>query len=134
MKKHNIPLNVLDEYAKTITSKQMKMLYENKLNKKYRKSLYENMKYQNDNSYNVYLDLYTLNEANMTIDTAIARYVNKYNLQYNKTLDGVYFYSNLEDNYIGLLENLVNDNFNPEALKNSVNIEEAAVFIDKIAK
>jgi len=40
---HNIPLQILDEYAKSLTNKQAKMLYEHKLNKKYKKQLNEGM-------------------------------------------------------------------------------------------
>ena len=115
--KHNIPLNILDEYAKTISSKQVKMLYESKCNKKFKKALYENMKYQNDNSFSIYLNDFTLDEAHSSVDKALVRYVRKHKLQYNKVSDGVYFYTPLEENYISLLENLVQDGFDIDLLK-----------------
>lgn len=131
---HNIPLNVLDEYAKTISSKQSKMLYESKCKKKYKKALYEGMEYQNDDSYSIYLNAYTLDEAKSSVDKALVRYVNKYHLQYNIVDDGVYFYTPMAENYMGLLENLVNDGFDAEVLKTIVDTQEAAVYLEKLTK
>ena len=132
MSTHNIPLNVLDEYAKVLTTKQSNMLYENKCNKKYKKVLYEDKKYQSNSSYRIYLNAYTLDEANINVTKALARYVSKYNLQYNVVNDGVYLYTPLAENYMGLLENLVNDGFNVEALKNVVNVNEARKYLDNL--
>lgn len=132
MKRHSIPLNILDEYAKTISSKQVKMLYESKCNKKYKKVLYENMKYQNDKSYSIYLNDFTLDEANSSVDKALVRYVNKYKLQFNKVSDGVYLYTPLEENYISLLENLVQDGFDIDLLKENVDSQKATVYLEKL--
>lgn len=130
--KHNIPLNILDEYAKTISSKQVKMLYESKCNKKFKKALYENMKYQNDNSFSIYLNDFTLDEAHSSVDKALVRYVRKHKLQYNKVSDGVYFYTPLEKNYISLLENLVQDGFDIDLLKENVDSQKATVYLEKL--
>ena len=127
----NIPLNILDNYAKSLTSKQVKMLYENKCQKKFKKPLYENLKYQSDNNYKIYLDTYTLNEANSSIDKTLLRYVNKYNLQYNVVNEGVYLYTALPENYLSLLENLLQDGFNKNSLKNNVNTKFAKHYLNK---
>lgn len=129
---HNIPLNILDEYAKTLSSKQVKMLYENKCNKKYKKALYENMKYQNDDSYSLYLSDYVLDEANMSTDKAMIRYINKYDLQYNKVIDGVHFYTPNHNTYIKLLENLVNDGVDIDSLLQVVDDQKSTVYLEKL--
>lgn len=129
---HNIPLHILDEYAKTISQKQVNMLYENKCNKKYKKALYEDLKYQNDNSYSIYLNDFTLDEAELSVKKALVRYVNKHKLQYNVVSDGVYFYTPLEENYIALLEDLVNDGLDVDTLKNIVEDQKAAVYLENL--
>ena len=134
MRTHNIPLNLLDEYAKAISSKQANMLYENKCHKKYKKHLYEDKKYQSDDNYHIYLNSYTLDEAHSSVETALSRYVSKYKLQYNVVDDGVYLYTPLPENYMSLLENLVNDGFNKEALKNIVDMPAAVVYLEKLTK
>lgn len=131
---HNIPLNILDEYAKTISSKQANMLYESKCNKKFKKALYEGMEYQNDDSYSIYLNVYTLDEAKSSVDKALVRYVNKYKLQYNVVDDGVYLYTPMAENYMGLLENLVQDGFDVEVLKTIVDTQSAVVYLENLTK
>lgn len=54
----NIPLDVLDAYAKRLSSKQISMLYEHKMNKPYKKALYENQ----SSLYKLYLNAYTIFE------------------------------------------------------------------------
>lgn len=130
----NIPLNILDEYAKVISSKQANMLYESKCNKKYKKPLYENKKYQSDDNYKLYLNSFTLDEANSSVEKALSKYVSKHNLQYNIVDDGVYLYTPMAENYMSLLENLVNDGFNVEALKNIVDTQAAVVYLENITK
>lgn len=130
----NIPLNILDEYAKVISSKQANMLYESKCNKKYKKPLYENKKYQSDDNYKLYLNSFTLDEANSSVEKALSKYVSKHNLQYNVVDDGVYLYTPMAENYMSLLENLVNDGFNVEALKNIVDTQAAVVYLENITK
>ena len=56
----NIPLSVLDAYAQRLTSKQAHMLYENKMQKPYKKALYENN--AGKQLYKLYLDDYTIAE------------------------------------------------------------------------
>ena len=56
----NIPLSVLDAYAQRLTSKQAHMLYENKMQKPYKKALYENN--SGKQLYKLYLDDYTIAE------------------------------------------------------------------------
>lgn len=115
----NIPLHVLDEYAKQISYKQAKRLYESKLNKKYKKTIYKGTEYQNKNSFSIYLDNSVLNEANISTNTALARYAAKYNLQYNCVNEGLYFYTPLAENYMQLINHLVADGINKDALANN---------------
>ena len=92
------------------------------------------MEYQNDDSYSIYLNAYTLDEAKSSVDKALVRYVNKYKLQYNVVDDGVYLYTPMAENYMGLLENLVQDGFDVEVLKTIVDTQEAAVYLEKLTK
>lgn len=130
---HNISLQILDEYAKVITAKQANMLYESKCKKKFKKQLNEGMEYQNNDNFKVYLDLFTLDEANSSVEKALARYVNKYKLQYNVIKEGLYLYTPYEENYEGLLENLYNDGFDVEALKENVSSQSGRVFLEKLS-
>lgn len=116
----SIPLNILDEYAKIISYKQAKCLYESKLNKKYTKIIYKGTEYQNKNSFAICLNKDMLNEAGITVSKALARYVTKHNLQYNCINEGVYLYTPLVDNYISLLENLMSDGISKKTLCENV--------------
>lgn len=129
---HNIPLNILDEYAKIITSNQANMLYENKCNKKYKKKLYENKKYQSDEYYHIHLKNYILNDANISVTEALAKYANKFNLQYNILNDGIKFYTPITENYILLLKNLVNDGFNINSLCSVVESKNEKKFLKSL--
>lgn len=127
----NIPLQVLDEYAKSISYKQAKRLYEAKCDNTYKKKIYKGTQYQNKNSFSIYLDNFVLNEANLSVNKALAKYVNKHNLQYNIVKEGVYFYTPLADNYMSLLENLVNDGIDKTALIQEVD-ESTSAYIKKL--
>lgn len=116
----NIPLHILDEYAKSISYKQAKRLYEAKCDNTYKKKIYKGTQYQNKNSFSVYLDNFVLNEANLTVNKALSRYVNKHCLQYNIVKEGLYLYTPLADNYMSLLEHLVKDGVSKEALSQDV--------------
>lgn len=114
--KHNIPLNILDEYAKTLTSKQVKKLYEAKCKKTYKKPLYENMKYQSDDNYQIRLTKYILEKSNSSIRDILANYANKYDLQYNIVNEDLYLYTPSKIKYKSLVENLINTGFNKQLL------------------
>ena len=131
---NNIPLNVLDDYAMTLTTNQVKMLYENKCQKKYKKPLYEHLKYQNDNNYKIYLTEQILNKANKSLDDILLNYINKYDLQYNIVNEGINLYTPLAENYLSLLENLVQDGFKKSSLKNNVNTKFAKHYLNKLKK
>lgn len=127
----NIPLQVLDEYAKSISYKQAKRLYEAKCDNTYKKKIYKGTQYQNKNSFSIYLDNFVLNEANISVNKALSRYVCKHNLQYNIVKEGVYFYTPLADNYMSLLENLVNDGIDKNALIQEVD-ESTSAYIKNL--
>jgi hypothetical protein len=62
--KKTATMQVLDEYAKKLTKKQMNMLYEQKMSKKYTKKIYEA---EDDYvEYSLYLDSYIISELEMT--------------------------------------------------------------------
>lgn len=109
-------LQTLDEYAKTLSSKQVNMLYESKCGKSYKKKLFEHMKYQGDNYYRLYLDNFVMNENNLNKDKVLARYVSQYNLQYNVTNEGVYLYTPDPMAFICLNEQLIKDGVSKETL------------------
>lgn len=124
-------LEVLDEYAKTLTKKQVNMLYESKCKKSYEKPLYENLKYQGKDFYNIYLDNYVMNESNLNKRIVLSRYVNKYELQYNVVNEGVYLYTNNFDNYKSLIERLVSDGVSKSSLQDVVKYPEILEMIEK---
>ena len=117
----NIPLNVLDEYAKLLTPKQVNKLYESKCNKKYKKPLYENKQYQSKDNYSVYLTNYILEKANSSITKVLTSYVNKFKLQYNIINEGVKLYTSNPLNYKELIEKLIDDKFNINLVKRVAN-------------
>ena len=58
--KRTAKMQVLDEYAKKLTKKQMTMLYEQKMSKKYTKKIYEA---EDDYvEYTLYLDSYIISD------------------------------------------------------------------------
>lgn len=116
----NIPLNILDEYAKVLSYKQAKKLYESKINEKYKKVIYKGSEYQNKNSFSICLSNDMLNEAGINVNTALARYVDKHQLQYNCIKEGVKLYTPLVDNYISLLEHLMSDGITKKTLCENV--------------
>lgn len=67
--KRTAKMQVLDEYAKKLTKKQMSMLYEQKMSKKYAKKIYEADDYV---EYKFYLDSYIISDVlEMTQDDVI---------------------------------------------------------------
>ena len=58
--KRTAKMQVLDEYAKKLTKKQMSMLYEQKMSKKYAKKIYEADDYV---EYKFYLDSYIISDV-----------------------------------------------------------------------
>lgn len=120
---NNIPLNILDEYAKCLTTKQANMLYESKLNKKYKKILNEGKEYQSLTNNNIMLDKQTLKEMCLTSGNIIDRYVNKLGLQYNVFNGGIHLYTPLIESYVALLTNLMNEGLTKEKLMSLVYTE-----------
>lgn len=129
---HNIPLNILDEYAKTITSKQANMLYEHANNKKYQKKLLEGKEYQSSKNCEIFLTEFMINEAKTTIGEVIDRYVNKYGLQYNVFNNSIHLYSPLIENYTALLKDLVNNGFRKDLLATMVKTNAEKEMIKKL--
>ena len=121
---HNIPLEILDKYAQTISKKQANMLYEHKFNKKYKKPLYENMRYQSVKSNNIMLTEDMLNEAHTDIGSVIDRYVDKYALQYNIFKRGIHLYTPLLEHYVCLLTDLIKNGFSKKSLINAASTKE----------
>lgn len=117
---HNIPLEMLDKYAQTLTKRQAQMLYEHKCNKKYKKPLYENMRYQSNKNNNIMLTADMLDEAKTDIGSVIDKYANKYALQYNIFKRGIHLYTPLLENYVYLLTDLIKDGFSKRSLMNAV--------------
>lgn len=129
---HNIPLQILDEYAKCLTNKQANMLYERKLNKKYRKQLNEGMEYQTNESNHIMLTEFMISKAKTNIGSIIERYTNKYDVQYNVFNNGIHLYTPLYENYVGLLSELIRDGFDKGLLISMVNTEDEKQLIKKL--
>ena len=129
---HNIPLQILDEYAKSLSNKQAKMLYERKLNKKYKKQLNEGMEYQSNDSNHIMLTEFMISKAKTNIGTIIEKYANKYGMQYNIFNNGIHLYTPLYENYVCLLSDLVNDGFDKGLLITMVNTEDEKELIKNL--
>lgn len=97
--KNNISLSTLDEFAKRISSKQVNMLYENRMHKKYSKKVFES-------SADIFADNFCLYVAKTNYETKflqaeliadVAENVSDCN--YKVTETGIYFYTELPDAY-----------------------------------
>ena len=97
--KNNISLSTLDEFAKRISSKQVNMLYENRMHKKYSKKVFES-------SSDIFADNFCLYvtktayepvflQAELISDVAD----NVSDCNYKVTETGIYFYTELPDAY-----------------------------------
>lgn len=79
MKRNKLSLQLLDEYARTLTRSQVKRLYEAKTTKKYNKALFEAYSDNTVNPYEFWIDNYTIDEFNLPdpyiIKEQIANYI-----------------------------------------------------------
>lgn len=79
MKRNKLPLQLLDEYAHTLTRSQVKRLYEAKTTKKYNKALFEAYSDNVATPYEYWIDNYTIDEFNLpdpyTIKEQICEYI-----------------------------------------------------------
>ena len=129
---HNIPLQILDEYAKSLSTKQAEMLYEHKLNRKYKKSLNEGKEYQTNKNSNIFLTQLMLNEAHMTIGEVIDKFVEKHDLQYNIFNNGIHLYTPYNEDYNMLLSDLVENGFSKDLLISMANTQKEKEMIQKL--
>lgn len=67
--KRTATMQALDEYAKKLTKKQVTMLYEQKMSKKYSKKIYEAA--DDFVEYEFYLDSYLIADLGMTMEEVI---------------------------------------------------------------
>ena len=96
-------LATLDKYAKSLTTRQTNMLYENRMHKKY-KPLNEAFEPDADEYFSVFvsndaLDKHDSNRANIVLQIAAG----KDYIKYKATNYGVWFYVTIPDDYIELL-------------------------------
>ena len=108
------------------------MLYERKLNKKYKKQLNEGMEYQSNDSNHIMLTEFMISKAKTNIGTIIEKYANKYGMQYNIFNNGIHLYTPLYENYVCLLSDLVNDGFDKGLLITMVNTEDEKELIKNL--
>ena len=117
----NIPLSVLDAYAQRLTSKQAHMLYENKMQKPYKKALYENN--SGKQLYKLYLDDYTIAEE---VEMNKIEFLMKLNenhgsvvnaLSYKIDEDGVTFSTSDRKVYSKLIGSLLNEGISDSTLE-----------------
>ena len=96
-------LATLDKYARSLTSRQTNMLYENRMHKKY-KPLNEAFEPDADEYFSVFvsndaLDKHDSNRAQIVLQIAAG----KDYIKYKATNYGVWFYVTIPDDYIELL-------------------------------
>ena len=96
-------LATLDKYAKSLTTRQTNMLYENRMHKKY-KPLNEAFEPDADEYFSVFvsndaLDKHDSNRAKIVLQIAAG----KDYIKYKATNYGVWFYVTIPDDYIELL-------------------------------
>lgn len=117
----NIPLSVLDAYAKRLTSTQAHMLYENKMQKPYKKALYENN--SGKQLYKLYLDDYAIAEE---VEMNKIEFLMKLNenhgsvvnsLSYKIDEDGVTFSTSDRKVYSKLIGSLLNEGISGSTLE-----------------
>ena len=80
------------------------MLYEKFNGKKYKKPLYENMKYQGHNYFSLKFNKNVLKNNNTTRNRILLEYASPFNLQYSFYDGGVVVYTNDLYNFIKLNE------------------------------
>lgn len=105
------------------------MLYEKFNGKKYRKPLYENMKYQGHDYFSLNFDKNVIKNNNTTRDNLLFEYVNPFNLQFNFYDGGLIVYTNDLENYIKLHEKLLQDGYSKNTLISMGNGNETIVNI-----
>lgn len=135
--KSKLSLLVLDEYAKTLTAKQVKKLYESKTNKKYNKALFEKITENELKPFQYWLSEYTMAEYglpgidDMTIiiqefmndsiykDEYQLDYINDSICFYTKNIDAYeYFLDTFVELYEDILPNeIINQNIDRRYLK-----------------
>lgn len=104
----NIPLYVLDEYAKRLSNSQVKKLYEAKTHQEY-KPLYEKL----NDSYKLYLNAYTINEELNTNKSGVIMMLTEKssdlmeNISYKINDDSITFLAESRDVYGKLINSLL---------------------------
>ena len=107
-KKRNFTLEQLDAYARSLTTKQTNMLYENRLHKDY-KPLNEAFEPDADEYYTIFLNNLTLKEHDSNAAKVVMQVVpNRDFIKYKATHYGVYFYVVIKQDYEELLKILAN--------------------------
>jgi len=107
-KKRNFTLEQLDAYARSLTTKQTNMLYENRLHKAY-KPLNEAFEPDADEYYTIFLNNLTLKEHDSNAAKVVMQVVpNRDFIKYKATHYGVYFYVVIKQDYEELLKILAN--------------------------
>lgn len=114
----NIPLYVLDEYAKRLTNNQVNKLYEHKTHKTYN-PLYETL----DNTYKLYLNAYTISEELDASKSELIMHLSEKcsdlmeNLSYKIGSDAVTFVTESRDTYGKLLHSLMEAGLSAETIE-----------------
>lgn len=110
MIKNNIKLEHLDSYAKRLSTKQMNMLYESKMNKKYKNRLFEDTDFlmeseDDDDEYTVYMSEFVLMMNDLTAEEALEFAVPGVDAEIDDE-NGVLFSTVYDKAYIDLLDEL----------------------------
>lgn len=112
-------LEILDRYAKSLTTRQTVMLYENRMHKKY-KPLNEAFEPDAEDYFRVFVSNAALEEngSNRTNIVMLVAAGRDY-IKYKATNYGVWFYVTIPDDYIDLLEILRNAGY-ADAIRDTV--------------
>lgn len=97
--KNNLGLTTLDAYAKRISTKQVNMLYENRMHKKYKKMVFEGSNNIFEDNFAVYVTIDAANGKPAELIKNVKTECNSVDLNYRQTETGIYFYTEMPDVY-----------------------------------
>lgn len=135
MHKKYLSLNVLDEYARTLSVKQVKKLYESKTNKKYNKALFEQVAETSLQPFQYWIDEYTITEFGLPEQTELQSIICNFmdesefaNIEYNVEITEDYslcFYTKSVDAYtyfLDMFDELYGDIIPADIFKSNIDI------------
>lgn len=132
IKNNNLTLEMLDAYAKTLTSKQTNMLYENRMKKPYVKhSLNEAFEPDADTYFTVIVPREAVDELGDTpVQLIVAIVQNRDYIKYKMDKYSLYFYTEFPQDYKKVLEILVSRGYS-DAIRDNIDQDFADILEPK---